>query len=94
MMSDPNREEVVKRFNLKDMLIGFLLGALLFVGMAMGGQGERTETFCSMLDLGKDHYYIMTTEAIYHVKIRHDKVIDTSRVGKIGDLKRDVVIRY
>ncbi len=84
----------MKRFNLKDMVIGFLLATVLFLGMAMTAAAPDDEQFCSMLDMGKDHYYIMTNKAIYHVKLRQDKILDTSSVATMKDLRRDVVIRF
>ena len=84
----------MKRINIKDMVIGFLLAAVLFLGVAMAAPGSSEEKFCSMVDMGKDHFYVVTTEGIYHVKIKRDKVIDTSRVADIGDLRRDLVERY
>ena len=83
----------MKRFNLKDMVIGFLLGVVVVLGLAAASPVPR-EAFCSMLDMGNNHYYIVTTEGIYHVKLRYDHIKDTSRVATIKDIKRDVVIRY
>lgn len=84
----------MKRFHVKDMLIGFLLGVLVIMGLGMAAQPEPKETFSTMIDIGNDHYYIMTNERIYHVKIKYDRVVDTSHVAKVKDLHRDVVIRY
>ncbi|MCK5879252.1 MAG: hypothetical protein KAH24_05710 [Holophagae bacterium] len=83
----------MKRFNLKDMVIGFLLGMVVVLGLAATSAAPR-ETFSSMLDMGNKHYYIVTTEGIYHVKLRQDHITDTSKVATIKDIKRDVVIRY
>lgn len=84
----------MNRFNLKDMVIGFLLGMVVLLGIAATSAATSREVFSSMLDMGNNHYYIVTTEAIYHVKLRHDHITDTSRVATIKDIKRDVVIRY
>ncbi|RLE19310.1 MAG: hypothetical protein DRJ14_01065 [Acidobacteria bacterium] len=83
----------MKRFNLKDMIIGFLLGVVVVLGLAATSAAPR-ETFSSMLSMGSNHYYIVTTQGIYHVKLRQDHILDTSRVATIKDIKRDVVIRY
>jgi len=83
----------MKRLNLKDMVIGFLLGVVVVLGIAASSAAPR-ETFSSMLDMGSNHYYIVTNEGIYHVKIRQDHITDTSCVATIKDIKRDVVIRY
>ena len=84
----------MKKFNLKDMIIGFLLGIIVVLGIAATTAGPSRETFSSMLDLGNHHYYIVTSEGIYHVKLKEDHIADTSEVATIKDLKRDVVIRY
>lgn len=84
----------MKRFHVKDMIIGFLLGALVIMGLGMAAKPDTKETFSTMIDLGNDHYYIMTNERLYHVKIKYDRVIDTSKVAEIKDLHRDVVVRY
>ncbi|NOY22066.1 MAG: hypothetical protein GXO70_00960 [Acidobacteria bacterium] len=84
----------MKRFNLKDMVIGFLLGVVVVLGIAATSAAPSRESFSSMLDMGSNHYYIVTTEGIYHVKLRQDHITDTSRVATIKDLRRDVVIRY
>ena len=83
----------MKRFNVKDMVIGFLLGVIVVLGLAATSSAPR-ETFSSMLNMGSNHYYIVTTQGIYHVKIRQDHITDTSKVATIKDIKRDVVIRY
>ncbi len=84
----------MKRFNLKDMVIGFLLGVVVVLGIAATSATPSRETFCSMLDMGNHHYYIVTSKEIYHVKLRQDHITDTSHVATIKDLRRDVVIRY
>ncbi len=84
----------MKRFNLKDMVIGFLLGVVVVLGIAATSKTTSGETFSSMLDMGSNHYYIVTTQGIYHVKLRQDHITDTSRVATIKDIKRDIVIRY
>ncbi len=84
----------MNKINLKDMVIGFLLGILVMFGIAAMSPAVPAEKFSGMLDMGNHHYYILTTREIYHIKLKEDRIIDTSRVASLKDLKQNLVIRY